>query len=163
MSAPYPLNTARYSVASILAAYGAMTFHAVVDKAKDKHTMAEVRAALAGLRRADLAEQNEADQRWKLTTSGKKHWRAQHAPAPEASQPDVVRGRPGDSVAPIFHPAELLTRGMIRLSSPANRLPMVYRPGSMDSANLPRICGSLRVWPDGRSEPVCTPPAKDAA
>lgn len=163
MSVVYPIETARYTVASILAAYGAMTFHAVVDKSKHKHTMGEVRSALIGLRRADLAEQSETDQRWKLTLSGKKHWRAQHAPAPADSQADIVRGRPGDFVMPIFHPTELLTRGMVRLSSPASRLPMVYRPGAMDSANLPRICGSLRVWPDGRSEPVGTPPKKDAA
>lgn len=161
MSVVYPLESARYTVASILAAYGAMTFHAVVDKAKDKRSMGEVRAALIGLRRADLAEQNGNDLRWKLTLAGKKHWRSQHAPAPAASQPDIVRGT--CTMAPIDHPGELLTRGMVRLSSPADRLPMVYRPGALDSANLPRICGSKRVWPDGRSEPVGTATSKDAA
>lgn len=161
MSVVYPLESARYTVASILAAYGAMTFHAVVDKAKDKHTMGEVRSALIGLRRADLAEQSSTDQRWKLTTSGKKHWRSQHAPAPAANQPDMARG--GCAVPFIEHPRELLTRGMVRLSSPADRLPMVYRPGALDSANLPRICGSKRVWPDGRSESVSAPPAEEAA
>lgn len=162
MSVPYPLNTARYSVASILAAYGPLTFHAVVDKAKDTHTMAEVRAALTGLRRADLAEQSASDQRWKLTTSGKQHWRSQHAHTPAVNQPAWTVAE-SEGLKPIYHPSDLLTRGMVRLSSPADRLPMVYRPGALDSANLPRICGSQRVWPDGRTEPVDAPPAKGAA
>lgn len=162
MSVIYPLQTARYSVASILAAYGALTFHAIVEKAKDLHTMAEVRAALAGLRRADLAAQCASDQRWKLTATGRTHWRLQHARPPAENQP-VERPKTAGGLVHAYHPPELLTRGMVRLSSPADRLPMVYRPGALDSANLPRICGSQRVWPDGRTEPVDAPPAKDAA
>lgn len=163
MSVVYPLNTARYNVASLLAAYGAMTFHAVVDKAKDKHSMGEVRAALVGLRRAGLANQSDTDHRWLMSQSGTKHWQSQHAPAIATQQPDIVRGAGGLLPSPIEQAWDLRTRGMVRLSSPADRLPMVYRPGALDSAKLPRICGSLRVWPDGRSEPVSTPPAKDAA
>lgn len=156
MAVAYPLNTVRYNVASLLAAYGAMNYHALVDKTKGEptfHSPGEVRAALIGLRRAGLADQGDNDKRWKLTASGAKHWQTQHAPAPAVAQPP--RGtHASHHVCPIDHPSELLTRGMSRLSSPADRLPMVYRPGSLDSANLPRISGPFRVWPDGRSERI---------
>lgn len=165
MSVVYPLETSRYAIASILAAYGAMTFQAVVEKAKHEHSMGEVRAALIGLRRAGLANQSDADLRWSLSESGTRHWRAQHPAEPTTEQPRPRRSsnRNGNEPPPIDHPTELLTRGMVRLSSPADRLPMVYRPGALDSANLPRICGSQRVWPDGRREPLATAPNKDAA
>lgn len=155
MAAVYPLDTPRYSVARLLAAYGAMMYAALVEKIKcDEvtYSASEVRAALIGLRRAGLAEQATADKRWTLTHSGKKHWRSQHARPPQVAQPTRQDACP--FVCPIDQPAELYTRGMIRLSSPADRLPMVYRPGSLDSANLPRISGPYRIWPDGSRERI---------
>ena len=41
-------------------------------------------------------------------------------------------------------------RGMTQ----ADKRPQVYRPGALESATLPRIEGSWRIWPDGRREKV---------
>jgi len=37
-------------------------------------------------------------------------------------------------------------------STHTDRLPMVYREGSLDTVGLPSIQGNWRVWPDGRRE-----------
>lgn len=155
-SVVYPICTPRYAASSLLVAYGAMTFEAIVAKSQaagHNYSAAEIRAALIGLRRASLAMLDTSCKRWSLTLSARKYWRAQHAayrtpqvdqPAPAANKPVLVE----DHID-----MGMLTRGIVRLSSPADRLPMVYRPGAMDAANLPRIEGPWRVWPDGRRQP----------
>lgn len=161
MSLVYPPESPRHQVASLLMAYRHMTVAALAEKCKLSATPcspAEIKAALVGLRRAGLAEHKITDKRWKLTESGRKHWATQHGPAAMAgktalTQQPVAEERP-KGLQPIQHSPELLTRGISRLSSPADRLPMVFRPGSLDSANLPRISGPYRVWPDGRRERI---------
>lgn len=159
MSVVYPPGTARYAVASLLAAYGAMLFQAITTKmaaAGHSYSKAEVRAALIGMRRADLAAFDTSCERWSLTLSARKHWRTQHAalrtPAP---QPSVDQPAPQSAGRLVIEPhvrMSELTSGIVRLSSPADRLPMVHRPGSLDAANLPSIEGQWRVWRDGRRE-----------
>ena len=39
-------------------------------------------------------------------------------------------------------------------STHTDRLPMAYRPGSLDALQLPRIHGKWRIWPDGRKEEI---------
>lgn len=159
MSVIYPAGTARYAVASLLVAYGAMLFEAITVKlasAGHGYSKAEVRAALIGLRRADLAKLDESCKRWSLTLSARKYWRSQHAVMRSAStEPSVDQPQPTKdfriAVAEHLDTRDLM-RGIVRLKSPADRLPMVHRPGALDAANLPSIEGPWRVWRDGRRE-----------
>lgn len=155
-SVVYPICTPRYAASSLLVAYGAMTFEAIVAKSQaagHNYSAAEIRAALIGLRRASLAALDTSCKRWSLTLQARKYWRAQHAAhrAPQVDQP-APQARKSLAVADHID-MSLLTRGIVRLSSPADRLPMVHRTGAMDAANLPSIEGPWRVWPDGRREP----------
>lgn len=159
MSQVYTPGSARYIVAQALMARGPAIFEAVVAATREidpRRTMGEVRSALAGLRRAGLAEVRDIDRRWSMTAAGVGYWQAQHrtTAAPTVDQPTAEAGQASRRVMIDCHAAELYTRGLPRWSSPANRMPMVYRPGSLDAAVLPRIAGPWRVWPDGRRERI---------
>lgn len=164
MSVVFPLGTPRYTAASLLIAYGAMTSQAIAAKCKaagQSCSTAELRSALIGLRRAGLAVLDASCQRWSLTTSGRKYWKAQHAsqrfPATDATVDQETTAQASPILLEWSVSKDMLTSGIVRLSSPADRLPMVHRPGSLDAANLPSIEGPWRIWRDGRREP------KDAA
>jgi hypothetical protein len=153
----YTPTTARYAAAAILFEHGQQTFAAILEKlaqAAMPYTRNEMRSALINMKEAKLAGQQSADNRWYLTKVGRSHWTSQHA-STAATESTAHQRRPLDpQPLPIEHDRELLTRGIVRLNSPASRLPMVYRDGAMDFAACPRIDGPYRVWPDGRRERI---------
>lgn len=160
MSIEFKDGTPRYWVAMVLVARGvtefAMIAHQIGKLGPEGPTNGEIRAALTGLKRLGAVESTPAG--WLMTNEGIAAWiqsrefAGTDQPAPGTSKPKHLQ---------VQHAPELMTRSMVRLSSPANNLPFQPRPGSMDFANLPRVAGGWRIWPDGRKERLDG--SKDAA
>lgn len=160
MSLVYTPGAARYIVAKVLLERGPITFESLFSAARHAEPdrcVGEVRYALIGMRKAGLAELRATDKRWAMTDSGATYWMRQHRDPvmlPSVEQPTAEEGQATRRVMMPCHADELYTRGLPRWSSPANRMPMVYRDGALDASALPRIEGTWRVWPDGRREPL---------
>jgi hypothetical protein len=157
MSYVYLPETARYACAALLISDGPLPFASIVQRclqASMRYTTSELRAALVGLKRADLAMQSPSTLDWYMTESGRSHWLKDHqrcTATPHTPPPAPLVGSERQ-IKPIEHDPSLRTRSIVRLASPADRLPMVYRDGALDCRDLPRVQLGWRIWPDGRRE-----------
>jgi hypothetical protein len=157
MSYVYLPDTARYACAALLFSDGPLLFPCIVQRslrASMRFTPGELRAALVGLKRADLATQSPSTLDWCMTESGRSYWLKDHQrctaiPHTPPPAPLVASER---QLKPIEQDPSLRTRSIVRLASPADRLPMVYRDGALDCRDLPRVQLGWRIWPDGRRE-----------
>lgn len=158
MNQVFPQGSPRYLIAMALVAQTRLTMEALMKNVCEMDKTLEmptVRAHVGSMTRHLLI--NRVDGRIGLTERGLRLWLAQSEASGLVAQPAPTDARA--TLSPL-HDVSLLTRGIARLSSPANRHPFKPREGSMDFADHPRIFGNWRVWPDGRREPI---DGKDAA
>ena len=158
MARTFNPGTIRYAVSEAMSDGSNLTFEqlmAAAQAASEKATNGNVKSAMRGLSAAGLAEFNHANQTWSLTEAGLGRWDAEH-PDPEAEPAP----HPGTHLLPPLTDPALLVRNVSRAAvptSPADRLPLTPRVGSMDFAEHPRISGPWRIWPCGRRERIDQP------
>lgn len=158
---PFQPGTLRHQVGAILYRDGTTPFDSLCYKVRTAsgtpHALGEVRGALMVLKRGGNA-QLTADG-WRLTAQGMLAWEPNHyGPITLPEQP-----KPSELAPRIVYSDQDLVRGIARRSSPADNIPFQPRTGSMDFAGLPRVCGSYRIWPDGRRERIDGKPDAEAA
>jgi hypothetical protein len=161
----FPPGSLRYVIAQALAER-ALTIEALTKAARETFAEAAANEVLFGVRAlasAGLARLHNAH--WQLTVTGVNYWSRQHKAAEQAANDAQEQASAGGTSTPqpMYRHDQLTSGGIVRIASPADRLPMVYRPGALDATALPRIEGTWRVWPDGRREPANGPSAQEVA
>lgn len=152
-AAVYPPDSIRHAVAALLAVHIAATSLFIKGRLSS-HCPTDVEQTLTGMKRAGLVEHNETGRRWRFTEQGLAYWMSQQVSAAALAAAQSFAVKPGDQPCPIYHPPELLKRGLVRLSGNTQRLAMAHRPGAFDFKACARIDGPWRIFPDGTREPV---------
>lgn len=111
--------------------------------------------ALRRLREHGYVVADPNDKAWRLQPVAEQKLAEPTNPASRVRQVQPGRLPVAGQPDPMRHPAELLTRGRPRPTMSHTELAgPVMRSGALDARALPSVRMGMRIWPDGRKEPV---------